>query len=139
MRTSRLLGAGCFLLLVGVACATAPRERSVPSCVGACEMPAFTEFDVAPELLNRAEVLTAIQKFYPVDERNAGVTGLIVLGIRIDESGLPDSILVAEGSGSPGLDAAAVRVATTFEFSPAQLNGERIPAWFQIPLSFDVR
>lgn len=105
-------------------------QREVP------DEPHFTPFTVAPEILNRGEVMEALQDQYPTELREAGIGGTAIVHLFIDDGGTVRNVLVANSSGHQGLDEAALRVATTFEFAPAQNRAEAVPVWIQIPLTF---
>jgi protein TonB len=61
-----------------------------------------------------------------------------VLRLFIDEAGrlVADSIRIAESSGYPALDSAAVSAAGRFRFAPALRNGSPIAATFLQPIHF---
>jgi TonB family protein len=64
---------------------------------------------------------------YPPDAFRAGVEGTVVLRLYVDGTGalLADSTRVAEGSGSPALDSAAVAGVAAMRFAPARREGCR--------------
>lgn|GEM_PF-2283053 len=82
---------------------------------------------VLPRLLNKEEVLAALQSHYPLDERRIGHEADVVLEIHIDaDGGVWKSEVV--GSASPAFDAAAQDVAKLMRFSPALgLSGKPVP------------
>ncbi|MEX2531406.1 MAG: M56 family metallopeptidase [Gemmatimonadota bacterium] len=109
-------------------------ERSVLA-----EEPAFTPFEVRPELLNMTEVRAALEANYPATLRDAGIGGVVVLQMFIDENGELQNAVVFESSGHDALDEGALAVARTMEFSPAQNRQEPVPVWIQQAVTFQTR
>jgi TonB family protein len=152
---SLLLAGGGILLVAGACLVPAPdRMDSVTGLEGeevhqgsqpmdaAMEVarePTFTPFTQAPEVRNRAEIGAALDAAYPALLRDAGVGGTTLLHLFIDAEGSVGSVLVAESSGHPALDDAAVRVGWAFDFSPAMNRDETVPVWIQIPVTFQTR
>jgi protein TonB len=62
----------------------------------------------------------------------------VVLRLYADSSGrlIPDSSKVAESSGYPALDSAALAGSASLRFSPALQHGRRIAAPFLQPVQF---
>jgi protein TonB len=75
---------------------------------------------------------------YPPDLYRDGVEGTVVLRLFVDETGavVPDSTLVAEGSGYAGLDSAALAGVAQMRFAPAQSNGTPVTTSFLQPVHF---
>ncbi len=46
--------------------------------------------------------------------------------------------IISESSRHAQLDAAALRVAAVFQFTPAMNRDERVPVWIQLPITFQV-
>lgn len=98
--------------------------------------PTFTPFTVAPEVRNRQEVMSALQAAYPSELRSQGVGGTVLMHFFIDEVGALQNTVLAESSGLAALDDAAEAVARTFQFSPALNQGDPVPVWIQLPITF---
>jgi TonB family protein len=116
-----------------------PLSRPADSALEIAREPTFTPFTQAPEVRNRAEIGAALEAAYPPLLRDAGVGGTTLLHFFIDADGAVGSILVAESSGHPALDDAAIRVGAAFDFSPAMNRDEAVPVWIQIPVTFQTR
>jgi TonB family protein len=113
-------------LLLALACGgqeTATRDTQPPSPSG-FEPPVLTN----PETPVR----------YPPDLYAAGTEGTVVLRLYADESGrvIPESTRVAEGSGQPRLDSAAVEAVPSMRFAPARRDGVPIATAFLQPVQF---
>ena len=76
--------------------------------------------------------------FYPVDLFEQEVEGSVVLRLFITEDGtiVPESTQVAETSGIPELDSAAVAGVAEMDFAPARRNGTPVATLFLQPVHF---
>ena len=101
--------------------------------------PTFTPFTVAPSILNRQEVVRAMEREYPPLLRDAGIGGQVVLYFFIDEEGVVRNFRIEESSGHQALDDAALAVAGVYRFSAALNGDENVPVWVQFPVTFQVR
>ena len=75
---------------------------------------------------------------YPPALYDRGVEGDVVLHLYVDAAGrlVPESTRVAEPSGTPALDSAAVAGAAGLRFAPATRRGVAIGAVFLQPVRF---
>jgi protein TonB len=65
--------------------------------------------------------------------------GETLLRVRVDDTGVVDSVEVMESSGFAAFDSAAVNGARALRFTPARRDGERIEVWAQVPVRFSKR
>jgi protein TonB len=101
--------------------------------------PTFTPFTVAPTILNRNEVIRAMEREYPPLLRDAGIGGTVMVYFFIDENGAVQDNRVHETSGHQALDDAALAVAAQYRFSAALNRDKKVPVWVQFPITFQVR
>ncbi|CAN5702418.1 hypothetical protein BH24GEM1_BH24GEM1_14700 [soil metagenome] len=89
--------------------------------------------DQPPVALNPVTPMT-----YPPALLEQGIEGRVLLRLYVDVQGklLPDSTRVAESSGYPALDSAALSGARELRFSPALRNGRAVAAPFLQPVHF---
>lgn len=75
---------------------------------------------------------------YPPALLEQGIEGRVLLRLYVDAGGnvIPDSTRIAESSGYPALDSAALAGAPELHFSPALLQGRPIAAPFLQPVQF---
>jgi TonB family protein len=118
---------------------TPPSGVSAEATRGTGDGPRFTPFTQAPEVRNRPAVSRALEREYPPVLRDAGVGGTVLMYFSVDAEGRVTDIRLHESSGHEALDAAGLRVAQVFEFSPAMNRDERVPVWIQIPITFTTR
>ena len=121
------------------------RERTEPPVerrregIALSEEPTFTPMTVRPEILNRNEVMAAMEREYPPLLRDAGIGGTVRVHFFITETGEVGNSLLAESSGHQALDQAALRVASVYRFSPAMNRDDPVPVWVQFGITFQVR
>lgn len=101
--------------------------------------PTFTPFTVAPSILNRDEVVRAMEREYPPLLRDAGIGGTVRVYFFIDESGQVQDNRIDQSSGHQALDDAALKVAGVYRFSPALNRDKKVPVWVSFPITFQVR
>ena len=90
--------------------------------------PVFTPMTVRPELLNRDEVARALVRLYPPELRDQSIGGTTLLWVFINDKGMVENALVKTAGAQPALDTAAIAVAKTMRFSPAQNRDRTVPA-----------
>ncbi|HEX5387785.1 MAG TPA: energy transducer TonB [Gemmatimonadales bacterium] len=75
---------------------------------------------------------------YPPAMLQQGVDATVVLRLYATAEGalVPESTRVAESSGYPALDSAAVAAAPALRFAPALRNGDSVAATFLQPVRF---
>lgn len=100
------------------------------------EAPTFTPYSVAPDLINRREAAAAVVRAWPQVLKDAGIEGVVVVWIFIDEEGEVRNTQVSRTSGIPQLDDAALRAAEAFRFSPALNRDRAVPVWVELPITF---
>jgi protein TonB len=76
---------------------------------------------------------------YPLELWDQDVEGQTLLRVRVTDMGRVDSVLVAESSGHPAFDSAAIEGARDLRFRPARKDGKRIEVWAQVPVHFSKR
>jgi protein TonB len=113
-----------------------PPEEQVTDLSAA---PTFTPFTVAPSILNRTDVIRAMEREYPPLLRDAGIGGTVRVYFFIDESGSVQDTRIDQSSGHQALDDAALEVAGIYRFSPALNRDKQVPVWVSFPITFQVR
>ena len=112
-----------------------PEERALDISA----QPTFTPYTVAPDILNRAEVVQAMKREYPPLLRDAGIGGNVIVYFFIDAEGIVEQRQIFESSGHQALDDAALAVAGVYRFSPALNRDKRVPVWVQFGITFQIR
>jgi protein TonB len=73
---------------------------------------------------------------YPETARRRGEQGRVLLRVAVSPTGLPVNVSVAESSGFPILDSAAVNAVEQWRFVPATRAGAPVAATAEVPLRF---
>ncbi len=104
-------------------------SRTLPDQMVVESLPSFE----APVLTNPESPVS-----YPIDLFEQRVEGTVVLRLFIDERGsvVPESTRIAEGSGYPPLDSAALHGVAAMRFAPARRSGRAVPTTFLQPIHF---
>ncbi len=120
-----------FVLLFGAACVS--KDSTQRAIVALQEEKAGPKPDVAPVMRN-----TQLPFKYPMALYEKKIQGNVTIHIRIDSLGavVPESTKVAEPSGIPAFDSAAVTGARLLSFVPGTLKGKRIPVSVLLPVFF---
>jgi periplasmic protein TonB len=125
------------VLLAGMltAAALACGDRSVGTVALGDHQPASTESpaDQPPVAINPVTPMV-----YPPALLEQGIEGRVLLRLFVDAKGtlIADSTRMAESSGYPALDSAALGGARELRFSPALRNGRAVAAPFLQPVHF---
>ncbi|UCG88644.1 MAG: energy transducer TonB [Gemmatimonadota bacterium] len=75
---------------------------------------------------------------YPVDLYEQQVEASVILRLFVTQEGIvvPESTRVAETSGYPALDSAALAGVSSMSFAPARQDGQPVAAMFLQPIHF---
>jgi TonB family protein len=123
------------LLLVLAIAVAACGDRTVGTVALGDHQPAATgtPADQPPVAINPVTPMV-----YPPALLEQGIEGRVLLRLYVDAQGtlVPDSTRVAESSGYPALDSAALSGARELRFSPALRNGRAVSAPFLQPVHF---
>ncbi|MBA3318537.1 MAG: energy transducer TonB [Gemmatimonadales bacterium] len=128
---SRAPSPAALALLVGLGSCG---DRSVGTVALGDHQPAVENTaDQSPVAINPVTPMT-----YPPALLEQGIEGRVLLRLFVDAEGklVTDSIRLAESSGYPALDSAALNGARELRFSPALRNGRAIAAPFLQPVHF---
>ena len=127
--------AGFWAALVAAAALASCGDRSVGTVALGDHQPASVEStaDQSPVAINPVTPMT-----YPPALLEQGIEGRVLLRLFVDAQGklIPDSTRVAESSGYPALDSAALAGSRELRFSPALRNGRAVSAPFLQPVHF---
>ncbi|WP_305804851.1 TonB family protein [Stenotrophomonas sp. YIM B06876] len=73
---------------------------------------------------------------YPPAALRSGESGMVVVRVDVDASGVPAAVTLVQRSGSRLLDRAALEAVRDWRFQPAQNNGQAVPGSIEIPFDF---
>ena len=84
----------------------------------------------------RPELVMLVPPVYPRDAEKKGFEGTVDLRILVTEKGTVGEVEIAQSSGFPSMDKAAVRAAKRTRFRPAIKDGRRVSMWINYPIQF---
>jgi TonB family protein len=127
-RRAALAVAACALVAATACIDKDTAQKAVESMTSGPPKP-----DVLPRMKN-----AELPFRYPSSLYAQKVQGNVTLRIYIDKVGSvhPDSSVVVETSGYPGLDSAAITGSRELVFEPARLKGDSIPVSILFPVYF---
>jgi protein TonB len=76
---------------------------------------------------------------YPLESRERGAEGRVVLRVFVNESGLPQEVQVRTSSGYSRLDTTAQETVRRWKFVPARRGDAAVGAWVLVPMTFNLR
>jgi protein TonB len=122
-----------LLLAVGAAAALAGCRKPTSTTLSMPAEPATTKGFEPPVMITPDPGVE-----YPAALFDQGIEGKVVLRLFVDTAGrlIPESTRVAESSGFPALDSAAVSAAPRFTFAPGRNNGTPVATLFLQPILF---
>ena len=141
----------CAALALGTLLSCASQSQSfvtVPPCPGVVSDPDAVPggpngegVEVEASITNRPEIVDAmIAEYQPLIRGNPNPPmGTARVWMLIDPRGAVAHAEIAETSGLRPIDKAAIRVALVYRFDPVVREECSVPAWVQLPLTFQVR
>jgi len=122
-----LLAAGCVTATPGA------RERQPGT-------PRSSSRDGEPDVrlveANRKRCDSILEREYTPALRSAGIEGVAIVWMYVDERGIVGKVQLHESSGHAELDEIALRVAPCRRFVPALRRGEPVRVWLALPFTF---
>jgi TonB family protein len=91
---------------------------------------------VAVELYKGPRGIDLQPPHYPESERKSGHEGWVIVAMMIDPEGKPYELSVADSTGNPVFEKAAVEQMARSRFEPATMNGKPIDAATHVKLNF---
>jgi TonB family protein len=89
-----------------------------------------------PKLINRDEVVAALEKEYAPELRTPENSGQAYVWALVDRAGNVRDARLRQTSGNVRIDQAAIRVVCVMKYSPALKGGAPVPLWLNVPVSF---
>jgi protein TonB len=118
-RTSRILAMG-VLLVLSVVLASAAMAQEYEAA----------DVDTKPKVIRQMPIN------YPTLAKRNGVEGRVVVRVLIGKKGKAEKMEVVQSEPEGIFDENAMKSLKYWQFRPGILNGELVPTWVSIPLSF---
>lgn len=128
------------LALWASACATAPAPIPVERAEDGIRSRIAEQLGVAPERVEIPRVLNLgkveLSHYFPPEARAKGLSGAVLLRVRIEANGYISKVEVTADPGS-GFGEAAARAVTVFRFTPAKVDGRPVVATIPFKIVFE--
>ncbi|MDQ7051929.1 MAG: energy transducer TonB [candidate division KSB1 bacterium] len=103
------------------------------------EVPMFVPYDEPPQIIGG---MAALRKalVYPEIAKKAGVEGMVVIAVLVDEKGRPlkTKVMKAHG-GNVGFEQAAIDALMKMKWKPAMQRDKPVKVWVSIPVHFKLK
>jgi TonB family protein len=96
----------------------------------------FAPYVVRPEIRNRTELKSFLERSYQPIYEYSGATGVVQVSFWINEGGVVEKAEIAKSSGSRSLDRLALRLSRVLRFRPAMMAGRPIRILVHVPITF---
>jgi len=90
----------------------------------------------APSQVQDLKAKQRVEPTYPPAARRDGEEGTVRLKVLVDERGKPGDVQIAQSSGFPRLDDAAVNAVRRWRFQAATNGTTAVSAWTQVAITF---
>ncbi|HEX8318611.1 TonB family protein [Longimicrobium sp.] len=121
-------------LVAGVCTAASPlaAQEPAPARDSVYEL---AEVDVAPALLNAAELEAAQEASYPPRLKDAGMNGSVLVAMTVGTDGRPRDLQLVS-SGDTAFDAPTMAIASLLRFSPARVSGRNVRVRLELTIDW---
>ncbi|MBW3630679.1 MAG: energy transducer TonB, partial [Gemmatimonadetes bacterium] len=93
--------------------------------------------EVPPRPRNVRELQRALERLYPPELRDLGVTAEVEVRFRVDEAGNVQSPSISR-SNDPRFNSATLAAVQVLRFIPARVGGKPVKAWVCIPIRWTI-
>jgi protein TonB len=90
------------------------------------------EVDSPPQIVRK------FNPVYPFGAKRQGITGRVLIRCLIGTDGKADKFKVLRSEPDSVFDEAAINAVTKWRFKPGILNGDAVPTWVRIPITFEL-
>lgn len=101
--------------------------------------PRFIPHDTPPLLMNATEIRAILHDAYPAELREAGVQGVVLLWLYVDERGQVQRLQLRRSSGHDAFDSLAQEVGARMKYRPALNRTEPVAVWVAQPIRFHIQ
>ncbi len=101
--------------------------------------PRFIPHDTPPLLVNAPEIRAILHDAYPPELREAGIQGVVLLWLYVDERGQVERLQLRRSSGHAAFDSLAQEVGAQMKYRPALNRTEPVAVWVAQPIRFHIQ
>ena len=115
---------------IGTVAVSAPKTRPTEQPSSGPEAFSLRQVDRKPRVVSR------IQPRYPRRARQRDITGKVVLKFLVDRDGEVNKVSVVSAEPEGVFEDNAVSAVKKWRFEPGRVDGEPVPTWVRLPVSF---
>ena len=115
---------------IGSVAVSAPEARAPEQPSSGPKSFSLRQVDRKPRVTSR------IQPRYPHRARQKGITGKVVLKFLVDRDGEVNKVSVVSAEPEGVFEDSAVSAVKKWRFEPGRVDGEPVPTWVRLPVSF---
>jgi len=119
---------------IGTVAVSAPRAKA-PDTPPKQPSPGSDAFSLR-QVDQKPRIISRIQPIYPHRARQKGISGKVTLKFLVTESGSVKKISVLSAKPEGVFEDSAVSAVRKWRFEPGRLDGEPVPTWVKLPVSF---
>jgi protein TonB len=90
-------------------------------------------------MVSASYIATETEKWYPSLSKRYDEQGAVLLRVYVSAAGRAEKVELRKRSDYPLLDEAAVGLAKSLKYVPAQLDGNPVADWIDLPVVFKLR
>ena len=113
--------------------------EAIASQLSKDESPAGSGFEGYFECDTMPQLIEYPPPKYPELMEKAGIQGMTILRLLVDEGGRVKEVHIMESSGHRPLDEAAMQAATKTIFRPGKVGGQAVPCYVSVPYQFELK
>ncbi|MEA1973913.1 MAG: TonB family protein [Candidatus Cloacimonadota bacterium] len=92
--------------------------------------PTIVDYEEAPSPIKK------VPPIYPTFEKNAGITGAVMLEVEVFKDGSVGAVNVLGKGITENMNKAAIDAVKQWKFKPAMANGHPVAVWVRFPVKF---
>ena len=119
---------------IGTVAVSAPRAKA-PDTPPKQPSPGSDAFSLR-QVDQKPRVVSRIQPMYPHRARQKGINGKVTLKFLVDENGKVKKVSVISSRPDGVFEDSAVSAVKKWRFEPGRHDGEPVPTWVRLPVSF---
>jgi protein TonB len=120
-----------------------PRPAAAPSAATPAPSSAAAPAPSAPArtgvMVSASYIAAETEKWYPRLSKTYDEQGTVLLRVYVSAAGRAEKVELRKRSDYPMLDEAAVGLAKSLKYIPAQLDGNPVADWIDLPVVFKLR
>ena len=131
-----LMACGFTLMLTALAISMPRASTTTPNATDTSDATSTPALKVGGDVLP-PKVIYNVPPEFSQEARKKKISGVVVIGLEVDEEGNPVGVHVIRGVGH-GLDEKAMEAVSQYRFKPATRNGTPVRVQLKIEVNFQI-